>query len=203
MRFKKLFLPLVLMTALVGAAALPALANCKMHGKMDGKMGGKSCPMMKDGAGSGKCAMGHAGCSMSHGCKHGGSKDHGASQCPITAKAMWTAHELLEHRTDLGLTADETTKIKQIKLELKKGCIRQSAEMQVFMIDMNVALAEQPVNVEKIENMIDSGMAAMATSGKAAVKAYADLQAILTPERMAKMKEGHHQMAGGHEDHAE
>jgi hypothetical protein len=127
---------------------------------------------------------------MGRGCH--GKSGHGASKCPIASKAMWLSHALLENRTELGLTAEEIARIKEIKLEIAKGYLRQGAEMQVFMLDMKSALSQEKVDVEKIESMIDSGMAGMATAAKASVKAYAELKGIATPERMAKLKAARH-----------
>ncbi len=95
----------------------------------------------------------------------------------------------LNYETELGLSEEQVNTIKSLNRDMKKKQIREKADMQVAMIDMEVKLKEETVDVEGISAMIDQGMGAMAQSAKQTVEAYAKLKAVLTPEQWVKLKE--------------
>ena len=128
---------------------------------------GDHCPMKKGGHG------------------HGGEK----YECPIVAKFMKKAHFFLEHQQELGLKDEQVKAIKDLKTEVEKNYIRQSAEMKIFQLDMEAKMSEPKVDVEGINGMIDKGMASMAESAKASVASYAKLKGVLSDEQMSKAKE--------------
>jgi len=130
----------------------------------------------------GKCPMSGKGGQCSSG------KHEEKSPCPIVNKLMHTAHEALEHKKDLGLTADQVKSIWSIKMDAKKRMIRQMAEMQIMMIDMKSKLNAEPLDVEGLNAMIDRGSAGMASGAKETVSEYAKLLSLLTPEQLEKLK---------------
>ncbi len=126
-------------------------------------------------------------------CKGGGEggwgkSHHQKSPCPVTNKFFDDAHEMLEHKEELGLTPEQVQTIKGLKMEMKKSEIRKMADMQIFMIDLKAKLHEDKINTEAINAMIDQQSAAMASSGKQIVEQYIKLKGVLTPEQAAKMK---------------
>jgi hypothetical protein len=203
MNFKKIFVPVLAITTMLGLAALPALA-----GHHEGGAEGKSCPIsggMKGGCDKGGmmggCGKGGA-CAKSGSCNkmggYGRGCAHASSPCPIASKFCKKVCWILEHKEELGLTDDQIAKIKALDLEVEKNSIRGMAEMKIFALEMESRLGQDMVDVEAIESMIDSGMAGMALSAKSTVKAYADLKAIITPEQKAKAMEI---KKAGHEGH--
>jgi hypothetical protein len=180
----------VVLTAVIGMMALALVAAPVLAGHHEGMGGsaGKSCPMMKKGCdksgmGQKQCGMGQKQCGMS------GDRSSGKSGCPIVTKVCKKACWMMAHKEDLALTDDQMSKIKVIEMDAQKSSIRGMAEMKVFGLELESHMSQSPVNVEAIESMIDSGMAGMATSAKAAVKAYAELQTILTDDQITKAKE--------------
>ncbi len=141
---------------------------------------GLTAPLQADCHG-GKCPMKKGG--------HGGEYGREKYQCPIVDKFMKKAHFFLENQKELGLSEEQAAKIKSLKMEAKKNYIRQSAEMQVFQIDIHEKMSQPKIDLEGLNAMIDKGMAEMSTSAKASVAAYAELKGVLSEDQMAKAKQ--------------
>ena len=119
-------------------------------------------------------------------------KEH--CQCPITEKFMKKVQFLLENKSDIGLTNDQVKTIKDLKLQMEKDSIRQSADMKTFMLDLKSKLSEDKVDVEGGNTLIDQNFAAASAAAKSDLAAYAKLKSLLTPDQMTKMKALHKQM---------
>jgi len=148
-------------------AAAPALAN--YHGGSEGCGHGK-CPMKEKGCSHGECGKGAGG-------------------CPIVEKFMKKAYFFLDNQAEIGLTEEQVSKIKTMKMDMKKTMIRNKAEQQIFMLDMKSKLSEPALDVEGMNAMIDQAMAGMAAGAKGTVAALAELKSVLTEEQMTKAKE--------------
>lgn len=145
-----------------------------------------SLPVYADHGGSEKsdcCASGH--CPMKKDEKDG-SKSYG---CPLMDKFMKKAHFLLENQEALGLSEEQVSTIKQMKMDRKKAFIRQKAEFEIFQMDLEQKLSQPKVDVEGINAMIDQSMAAMNTNAKEAVSAYAKLKGVVSDSQWSKAKE--------------
>ena len=116
-------------------------------------------------------------------------KGEGKNQCPVVDAFTKKTHFLLEHKTDLALTEDQTKAIKALKLEVEKDSLRQNAEAGVFVLDLRSKLAEDKIDVAGTDAIIDKSFADMAQATKSNVDAYAKLKDTLTPEQLAKMKD--------------
>ena len=122
-------------------------------------------------------------------CLKSSESDEDTCPCPIIQKIMKKAHFFLENKDEMGLSEEQVTKIKTIKMDAKKSAIHMGADMQIFEMDLKSKLDESNMDVEGIDAMIDESMAGMSKSAKGSVQAYADLKAILTDDQMAKAKE--------------
>ena len=129
-----------------------------------------------------------------HGKEHCGKMEKGKSQCPITNKFMKKAHFLLEHKSDIALTEDQVKTIKELKLQMEKDSVRQGADMQTFMLDLDSKLSGDTVDVEGTSALIDKTFTSFSASAKTSVEAYAKLKGLLTPDQVTKMKAIHEQM---------
>lgn len=114
-----------------------------------------------------------------------------SQQCPIATKAMKKAHFLLQHKDDIGLSADQVKQIQDMKLQIEKDSIHQTADMQAFMLDLDAALMNDTLDVNAGNALIDKGFAAASAAAKANLASYAKLKAILTPDQLTKMKALH------------
>ena len=163
---KKISALLMFVLLAMPLAAAPALAN--HHGK--------GC------CSHGKCSMKGKDCSRGEcGKKSGG--------CPFVEKFMKKAHFFLENQAEIGLSEEQVSTIKTMKMDMKKSMIRHMAEHEIFMMDMEAKLGEPAMDVEGINAMIDQAMAGMTTGAKGTVAALVELKSVLTEEQMAKAKE--------------
>src|SRR5439155_47780 len=96
--------------------------------------------------------------------------------------------------SSIGLTDDQVKAIKDLKLQMEKDSIRQSADMQTFMLDLQSKLGEDKVDVEGSNALIDKGFASASASAKSNLEAYAKLKGLLAPEQITKIKTLHEQM---------
>lgn len=120
---------------------------------------------------------------------HGRSSEgKGEYQCPITEKFMKKAHFILENKDEIGLSEEQAKTIQALKLKVKKGAIRQGADLEMLMLDVEGKMMEDQVDVEGISAMIDEGFGLVSDSTKEVVSDYAKLKATLTPEQMTKLK---------------
>ena len=127
--------------------------------------------------------------SISH---RGGSQCE--SQCPITNKFMMKSHFILENKSEIGLTEDQVKAIKALKLQTEKDSIKQTADMKTFMLDLQSKLAEDKVDVEGTNALIDKSFASASEGAKSNLAAYAKLKSLLTPDQVTKMKALHEKM---------
>ena len=115
-------------------------------------------------------------------------------QCPITDKFMKKAHFLLEQKSEVGLTDDQVKTIKELKLQMEKDSIRQSADKKTFMLDLQSKLSEDKVDIEGANTLIDQNFAAASAAAKSNLATYAKLKSLLNPDQIKKMKTLHEQM---------
>ena len=132
------------------------------------------------------CPMSGKGASAGHGYGGGWKEEY---KCPVTAKFMYKAGFYLENEKELGFSEEQVNSIKALKHETKKAYIRQTADYQVFGLDLYQKLSEPKVDVTGINKMIDQQSASMTASAKETIVAYAKLKSVLTDEQQAKAKE--------------
>ena len=133
----------------------------------DGKCKGKECPM---------------------------SMEKGHCQCPITEKFMKKARFLLENKSEIGLSVDQVKTIKELKLQMEKDSVRQSANKKIFLLDLKSKLAEDKVDVEGANALIDESFATASAAAKSNLATYAKLKSLLNSDQITKMKALHEQM---------
>lgn len=138
----------------------------------------------------------HGGCPMGKGSDCGSkSQCDQKGGCPIANQLIELAHEALENQKDLGLTAEQVSTIRGLKIANKKREIQQMANMQIMMIDMKVKMMDENFDAKGLSGLVDQGSAAMADGAKQTIQDYGKLLKTLTAEQRAKLKEmksGHH-----------
>ncbi len=117
---------------------------------------------------------------------HGGQK---ASECPIVNALLTQAHTALEHQKELGLSAEQVSGIREIKIEAKKFNIRMNAEMQIAEIDMKSAFKADDFDGEGLKKMIDQMAVQMPEGGKKTIDWYAKFRSTLKADQWQKLKE--------------
>lgn len=164
MKKKSLFI-MALFLAL-SVVAMPVFADCDKHGKQCSLKDGADC-------GKGDCDKG----------------DCDTNQCPIVSKIMKKAKFFLKNQKEIGLSEDQVAQIKAIKMDTKKSSLRQSAEMEIFKMDIEDKLSDPKLDVEGLNSMLDQASSGWGTGAKASVATYVKLKAVLNEQQMAKAKE--------------
>ncbi|MBN1688825.1 MAG: hypothetical protein JW893_06960 [Candidatus Omnitrophica bacterium] len=99
----------------------------------------------------------------------------------------------MKNQEALGLSDEQLDVIKKLKWDLKKEMIKQTAEIDVLEVDIDAALYEDTVDMEKVGGLIDQKYEYKKAKAKTIAGAVAELKKILTEEQLAKLKELHYQ----------
>ena len=134
--------------------------------------------------GNKQCSLSQSQCSAHQGCSKGADKN----QCPVIGKFMKKAKFLLSNQEEIGLSEEQIRNIKALKVDVKKLLVRQTAEMEVFNIDLYAKMSEPKVDVEGINAMIDAATVGMVQETKTVVEKYAQLKAVLSDDQWVKAK---------------
>jgi periplasmic protein CpxP/Spy len=107
---------------------------------------------------------------------------------------------LLKHEKDIGLTAEQITKLKDIQLNLDKTRIKAEADIQVAERELKAFTDEDKSDLGQIEAKLkqseDMQMALRMTS----IKTRREVLALLTPEQRAKEKAEHEKVMEQHRE---
>ena len=105
---------------------------------------------------------------------------------------------MLRHSQDLGLTAEQEKKLREIQTGFAKDAIRRDAEIRVAEIDLNAALEQDRWDLAKIETQVKQIAALRGELRMARIRTLDAGRAVLTPAQLTKLREiGHRMMQGG------
>ena len=107
---------------------------------------------------------------------------------------------LLEHEQDIGLTAEQVTKLKGIQLNLDKTRIKSEADIQVAEREVKALTEEEKSDLGAIEAKLKQSGDLQAGLRMVAIKAKREVLALLTPEQRAKEKTEHEKVLQQHKD---
>ncbi len=96
---------------------------------------------------------------------------------------------VLSQQEDLKLSDEQAAKIKQLKMETKKGLIRKKAELDILLIDVKAELHKDTIDTAVVNKLIDQKYDLKKEMAKDAVGACVTLKGILTQEQVSKMKD--------------
>lgn len=107
---------------------------------------------------------------------------------------------LLKHEQDIGLTAEQVTKLKEMQLNLDKIRIKTEADIQVAEREVKALTDEEKSDLGAIEAKLKQSGDLQVGLRMASIKARRDVYALLTPEQRAKEKSEHDKMMQQHKD---
>jgi periplasmic protein CpxP/Spy len=131
-------------------------------------------------AGGGHSAMGGHGMGMMH-----SSTGH-------------LIRHLLKHERDIGLTAEQVTKLKEMQLNLDKTRIKSEADIQVAERELRALLEDEKSDLGAVEAKLKQSEDLQVGLRMASFKARRDVLALLTPEQRTKEKAEHEKMMQQH-----
>ncbi len=107
---------------------------------------------------------------------------------------------LLKHEKEIGLTAEQVTKLKDMQLSLDKTRIKSEADIQVAERELKALTEDEKSDLGAIEAKLKQSGDLQAGLRLTAIKAKRDVLDLLTPEQRAKEKAEHEKVMQQHKD---
>jgi Spy/CpxP family protein refolding chaperone len=107
---------------------------------------------------------------------------------------------LLKHEKDIGLTADQTAKLKDLQLSLDKVRIKTEAEIQIAERELKALTDDDKSDLAAIETKLKQSEDRQVSLRMTAIKMRRDVMAVLTPEQREKEQTEHDKMMRQHKE---
>jgi Spy/CpxP family protein refolding chaperone len=107
---------------------------------------------------------------------------------------------LLKHEKDIGLTAEQVTKLKDMQLNLDKTRIKSEADIQIAERELKALTEDEKSDLGAIEAKLKQSEDFQIGLRMTSIKARRDVLALLTPEQRAKEKAEHEKRMQQHKD---
>ena len=107
---------------------------------------------------------------------------------------------LLKHEKEIGLTAEQVTKLKDMQLNLDKTRIKSEADIQIAERELKALTEDEKSDLGSIEAKLKQSGDLQIALRLTSIKARRDVLALLTPEQRAKEKAEHEKMMQQHKD---
>lgn len=105
---------------------------------------------------------------------------------------------LLKHEKEIGLSAEQVTKLKEMQLNLDKGRIRMEADIQVAERELKALTDEEKTDMSAIESKLKQSEDVQIGLRLLSIKTRREAMALLTPEQRAKQQAEHEKMMQQH-----
>jgi protein CpxP len=129
---------------------------------------------------------------------HGSMGGHGAGMMHNSTGHL--IRHLLKHEKEIGLTAEQVTKLKEMQLNMDKLRIKSEADIQVAEREFKALNDDEKSDLGAIEAKLKQSGDLQAGLRLASVKARREVLALLNPEQRAKEKAEHEKMMQQHKD---
>jgi periplasmic protein CpxP/Spy len=183
----------------MGAALLTALSVTPVWADKDGQHG--------KGGEYEKGEYGHGGGSGKEG--YGGSHGMPGMGMMMHASTGHMLRHMLKHEKEIGLNADQVTKLKQLQLDLDKTRIKSEADIMIAQREVKAMVEDDKSDLSAIEAKLKQSEDQEVALRMAAIKTRREAMGLLTPEQREKekaihdkMMQEHKGMMGGHSDGA-
>lgn len=110
-------------------------------------------------------------------------------QKSLKEKFFHKAHHFLKSKEQLGLSDEQVSKIKSVKIDMKKDLIMKDAEIEVIAIDIKSQLWKEEIDVNAVHALIDKKYDIKKAKTKSLVQAIADLKSVLTDKQKKTLKD--------------
>lgn len=138
---------------------------------------------------------GHGG-SYEKGSRHGSGG--GMMEMMMHGGAGHLIRHLLKHEKDIGLSAEQVTKLKEMHLNLDKSRIKMEADIQVAERELKALTEEEKTEMGAIESKLKQSEDVQIALRLLSIKTRRDAMALLTPDQRAKQQAEHEKMMQQH-----
>lgn len=105
---------------------------------------------------------------------------------------------LLKYEKDIGLTADQVAKLKELQLNLDKARIKAEADIRITEREINALLEDEKADLAAIEAKLKQSAEQRVALRMTAIKMRQDVLKVLTPEQREKEKLEHEKVMKEH-----
>jgi len=105
---------------------------------------------------------------------------------------------LLKHEKDIGLTADQVTKLKDTQLNLDKARIKAEADIQIAERELKALTDDEKSDLGAIEAKLKQSEDLQIALRLTSIKTRREVLGLLTPEQRAKEKAEHEKVMQQH-----
>jgi Spy/CpxP family protein refolding chaperone len=105
---------------------------------------------------------------------------------------------LLKHEKDIGLTADQVTKLKDIQLNLDKARIKAEADIQIAERELRALTESEKSDLTAIEAKLKQSEDLQVGLRMTSIKTRREVMGLLTPEQRAKETSEHDKVMDQH-----
>jgi len=134
---------------------------------------------------------------------HGSGAHSSMSGYGASMKHGGTGHlirHLLQREQEIGLTAEQVAKLKEMQLNLDKTRIRTEADIQVAEREVRALTENEKSDLGAIEAKVKQSHDLQVGLRMVSIKAKREVLAVLTPEQRAKEKTEHEKVMQQHKD---
>jgi Spy/CpxP family protein refolding chaperone len=122
---------------------------------------------------------------------HGAGGGHGYGKGMMHSGTGHLIRHLLHHEKNLGLTADQVAKLKDIQLNLDKARIKAEADIQIAERELKALTENEQSDLAAIETKLRQSEDLQIGLRMTSIKTRRDVMGLLTPEQRAKEKSEH------------
>jgi len=105
---------------------------------------------------------------------------------------------MLHHRTELGLSADQVSRLETLRGDFAREAIRRGADIRIAELDLATLLEQDPVDLAKVEAKVREVAQLRADLRIARLRTVEQGKAVLTPEQRTRLQA---MMSGGMMQH--
>lgn len=129
---------------------------------------------------------------------HGAMGSHGMGMMHRGAGHL--IRHLLKHESEIGLTADQVAKLKDIQLGLDKARIKAEADIQIAERELKALTDDEKSDLGAIEAKVRQSEDLQVALRMTSIKTRREVLALLTPEQRAKEKAEHEKVMQQHRE---
>jgi Spy/CpxP family protein refolding chaperone len=134
------------------------------------------------------------------GYERGGHGMMGQGMGMMHSSAGHLIRHLLKHEKEIGLTADQVAKLKDIQLNLDKTRIKSEADIQVAERELKALTDDEKSDLKAVEAKLRQSEDMQVALRMTSIKTRRDVLALLTPDQRAKEKAEHEKMMQQHKE---